>query len=569
MQKISSKWEESRLLRLAAALLLNAGVLGFIVLIMNIGFESNDDLTLAAFVDGQMSNPNAHIPYINYLYGLLLKFVYDVFGRGVAWYTVAQYKFLLLGFTAVSFVLFDRLRFWQGATLSIIMLLFFGVDVYTIISYTKTAAVCAVGGMLLVTHAMAEVKAKPWRIGMCIAGILLCLVGFMLRPMEFLPCFGIMAVLSLRWFYGLLFIDKAGVGTKIFYFLRYALPFVLVVLLCAGLYVFDEAAWSKEPWNYYHDYDAVRVDYSDYGRPEYDEMPEAYEALGLSETSVRLLYEGNYFDTEVFDAELMASISAARDENFPPPGLGECLGIFLDKCLMGFFRNLHVYGFLFILAFWLCAGEHKLRDWLTMAGICGLFALMYFYLIYRGRYLIDRVDVGLFLALAVCMMYMINPEKLRQEKSLAVLLLIFAIGTSYYITRGSYRVHGEYIDRDARAAVEKLLEDEEHLYLAKLDTVSDMIYVSPFERPLPGYWDKIVLLGGFDPNHPVIMENLRKYGVENPYRDIVNNDEVYIIEDNIELSLSHIHEFYDKNARAELVEPMSSDTGLEIYRIVS
>ena len=65
------------------------------------------------------------------------------------------------------------------------------------------------------------------------------------------------------------------------------------------------------------------------------------------------------------------------------------------------------------------------------------------------------------------------------------------------------------------------------------------------------------------------MNNLKKYGVENPYRDIVNNNKVYIIEDNIELSLSHIHEFYDKNARAELVEPMSSDTGLEIYRIVS
>ena len=134
MQKISSKWNESRLLRLIAALLLNAVVLGFIVLIVNIGFESNDDLTLAAFVDGQMANPNAHIPYINYVYALLMKLVYDLFGRGVAWYTVAQYKFLLLGFTAVSFVLFDRLRFWQGATLSIIMLLFFGVDVYTIIS---------------------------------------------------------------------------------------------------------------------------------------------------------------------------------------------------------------------------------------------------------------------------------------------------------------------------------------------------------------------------------------------------------------------------------------------------
>ncbi|MBQ2960368.1 MAG: hypothetical protein IJE09_03995 [Oscillospiraceae bacterium] len=569
MQKLNSKWNESRLFRLLAALLLNAIVLGFIVLIVNVGFESNDDLTLAAFVDGQMSKPDAHIPYINYLYGLVLKFIYDVFGRGMPWYTIAQYKFILLSFTAVSFVLFERLRFWQGAVLSVILLLFFGVDVYTIISYTKTAGLCAVGGMLLLTHAMGDVKERGWRIGLCVAGIILCLVGFMLRPLEFLPCFGIMAVLSLRWFYGLIFIEKAAVKLKIRRFLHYALPFVLVLVLCAGLYAFDEAAWSKEPWSVYHDYDAQRVAYSDYGRPQYHEMPEAYEALGLSETSVRLLFGGNYFDTEVFTGDLMDSISAVRDEVFPPPGLGECLGIFLDQCLMGFFRNLHVYGFLIVLAFWLAAGEHKLRDWLTVAGTFGLFALMYFYLIYRGRYLIDRVDVALFMALAACMIYMLNPDKLQREKTLAAFLLLFAIGASYYLNRGAYRSQGEYIDRETRSVVETLLDDEEHVYLAKLDTVSDRIYSSPFETPLPGYWDKIVLLGGFDPNHPAIMENLKNYGVENPYRDIVNNNKVYIIEDDIDLTLSHIHEFYDADAYAQLVEPMSSDTGLMIYRILS
>ena len=298
--KLTDKWNESRIFRALAAVLLNALVLSFILLIVNVGFESNDDLTLAAFVDGQMSNLNAHIPYINYLFALLMKFVYDVFGRGVAWFAVAQYKFLFLSFSALSFVLFERLRFWQGAVLSVIILLFFGVDVYTIISYTKTAAVCTMGGMLLITHAAGSVRERVWRIGLEVFGGLLCLVGFMLRPMEFLPCFGLMAVLSLRWLYGLIFSEKASLKRKLRSFANYALPFVLVLLLCAGLYVFDEAAWSKEPWNYYHDYDAVRVAYSDYGRPQYDEMPEAYETLGLSETSVELLYGGNYFDTEVF-----------------------------------------------------------------------------------------------------------------------------------------------------------------------------------------------------------------------------------------------------------------------------
>ena len=65
MQKLTDKWNEKRILRLLAALLVNAVVLAFILLIVNVGYESNDDLTLAAFVDGQMSNPDAHIPSLN------------------------------------------------------------------------------------------------------------------------------------------------------------------------------------------------------------------------------------------------------------------------------------------------------------------------------------------------------------------------------------------------------------------------------------------------------------------------------------------------------------------------
>ena len=150
---------------------------------------------------------------------------------------------------------------------------------------------------------------------------------------------------------------------------------------------------------------------------------------------------------------------------------------------------------------------------------------------------------------------------------LAAVLLLVSIYASYYLNRGSYRGNVDYIDEDARAAVDVLLADEEHLFLAKLDTVSDRIY-SPIEPAAAGYWDKIVLLGGFDPKHPVIMDNLKNYGVENPYRDIVDNNLVYIIDDDIELTLSHIHEFYDAGASAELVEPLSSETGLMIYRIL-
>ena len=88
-----------------AALFLNAAFLILTVILVHVGFESNDDLTLAAFVDGQMAVPTAHIPYINIVLGVLLKGIYTVLGRGVAWHTLCQMLLLCLSFTAMSFVL--------------------------------------------------------------------------------------------------------------------------------------------------------------------------------------------------------------------------------------------------------------------------------------------------------------------------------------------------------------------------------------------------------------------------------------------------------------------------------
>ena len=152
LQTAEKKKTEQRCL--TAALVFNALFLALALLLCRVGFESNDDLTLAAFVDGQMAVPTAHIPYINIVLGVLLKGIYTVLGRGAAWHTLCQMLLLYLSFAAMSYVLCRRLGVPGGLVASAALLLFAGLDVYTIISYTKTAAVCTVGGMLLLTDAM-------------------------------------------------------------------------------------------------------------------------------------------------------------------------------------------------------------------------------------------------------------------------------------------------------------------------------------------------------------------------------------------------------------------------------
>ena len=548
---------------LRAALILNAVFLVLTAVIVRVGFESNDDPTLSAFVDGQMANSTAFIPYINIVLGAALKGIYNVLGREIAWHTFCQYALLYAGLTALSFTLCERLGALRGAAVATVILLFFGVDVYCIISYTKTAAVCTVGGMALLLYAFE--REGRHSVALCF-GVLLTVMGFLLRDMEFLPCFGLMAVLCLRPLWDLL-AAKDSAGEKLKSFGRLALPYVLVLVLCAGFYAVNEWAWSKEPWTTYHEFDKVRVAYSDYGRPAYEAMPDAYDALGLSEADVQLAFDSNYFDPEVFSAETMQAITEARDMLFPHPSMGECVGLFLDKAVPGFFVNLHIYGLLLILVLWLASGERSLRDWLCLVFEGVLFCAAYLYLIWRGRYLVDRVDLGLLLCCAAVAALMLNAGRLKREKVLTVLVLLLAVGTSHYLMRDWYRTAPAEDKSEIRASYERILADGDHVYLAKTDAVTDGLW-SPFEPYGKGYWDKIVLLGGFDCLHPTIMENLARYGVENPFRDCVGNPKVYLIEDNIGLTLQYIREHYDPKATAKRIEPLSDETGLEIYRIL-
>jgi hypothetical protein len=287
-------------------------------------------------------------------------------------------------------------------------------------------------------------------------GVLLSVMGFLLRQMEFLPCFALMAVLCLRPFWNILALRESA-GEKLRRVLRLALPFALVLLISAGFYALNEWAWSKEPWSTYHAFDKVRVAYSDYGRPAYDAMPEAYDALGLSEADVQLLYDSDYFDPGVFSAETMQAITEARDAVFPRPSVGECVGLFLDKAIPGFFVNLPIYGFLLLLVLWLAAGEHDLCGWLIVGCEGAVFAAAYLYLIWRGRYLVDRVDLGLLLSAASVLAMTLDAEKLRRERLLTVLVLLCAVGTSHYLMRDWYRSAPAEDKSEIRAAYERLL----------------------------------------------------------------------------------------------------------------
>ena len=175
----------------------------------------------------------------------------------------------------------------------------------------------------------------------------------------------------------------------------------------------------------------------------------------------------------------------------------------------------------------------------------------------------------MFLALAVGLTFLMEPKKLDDEKLLLTGVLCLSLFISYRSSRSTLIMdeHNTIEDKSAaKAAIERILEDDEHLYFVKVWSIDHEMY-SPLECAPAGYADKLVHIGGWSMHHPVIEDILADYDIENPYKDIVNHPDCYIIDEDIERTIAYISHYYYPNAKAELIEPLSSETDLKIYKI--
>lgn len=560
--KLKTDWVKSDRAKLLFAIGLNLAFLLVLLLCFEVRFEENDDLTVQKFLDGQTAVKTPFVVYINYFLALLLKGLYDLSGNALPVFGLFQYVLLFISFTAVSCLLFKRLNLLAATAGSLALLCFFGADSYLTMTYTKTAGIAAVGGVTLMLLAMEETGGvKKWL--PLLLGAVTLLFSLMLRDKEFLACAALMGPLGLGC---LLRHVQAAEGNRLRAGLRFAAPFLLTLALAAGLYAANEWIWDHSAYYDYKVYNEARSIHGDYGVPNYEELPELYDALGIDQNTIDM---SGFYDTKIWTTETLNAIIEARDAQRVPPSPGECLGTFLNSCLPGFFIQRHIYGLLAVLLLWLCCGKRDWLSFLTVGLAFAAFGALYLMLIRQGRFLVNRTDVGFFFALAVTLLWFLSPEKAGRERLFSALLILLCLGWGYRQNRDYCYFYPENIlgdDSAQKAAMETLLADE-HLFLTGIGGVNHTLY-SPLETVPAGYSDKIILLGDWCVMHPNIAATMAQYGIVNPYEDVVGSDRAYLVVDDIEVTMAYINKNYAPAARAELVEPLSSETGLCIYRVL-
>lgn len=569
-ERLEEKWNRDRGLRLAAAVLLNALFLLLMLSCFTPRFETNDEVLMSKFVDGQMAEKSAYIPFINIILGFALKLEYSLLGESLNWYSISQYALMLFGFTAITWVLLRSFRPLPALSMTALILMTTGMNAYLYLSFSKICALGTAGGLSLMLFAKSGEGTKRLPL---VLGFLLALLGYLWRFEEF---FGVAALMAPVGLTAMLGIWKASRGESAAARLKkiwaYARPFLLllaVVLLC---FAFDRFMWTRGDYEYftkYNDTRSILVDYVEL--PEYDEMQEVYDSLDMDENAVYFLKNWSFYDTEKFSLEQMEAVLTAREQWTEHKSLGECLGVFLDEAVPGLAKTLAFYAPALMLMLWLSCGRRSWRHWLGLLLSLGFFGIIYMLMIYQNRYLANRMDMGLLLALALVMSFIMDGKMLRDDSLLCCVLAALALFTGLYMNKNICLYSGQYAVEDKssqKAAVELLLEDEEHLYLCKVWSIDHELY-GPLETAPQGYADRIVLLGGWSLYHPSIEHVLESWDIENPYPDMIDNPGVLLIDKDVERTVEYLQKYYEPSARAEKLEELSAETGLEIYRIVS
>lgn len=574
--RLKKDWYE----RATAKLLLAAGAnLLFLFLLLKVftpRYEINDDLFISMFIDGQMANKSRYILFCNYFLAAILEWLYDLTSNAYPLYSYFQYGLLFLSFTGISYILLRRCDFFVAVAAAACLLGAFAADCYIGLTYTKTAGVGVTAGVLLMLFARSERESareapgKRESRGCLIAGTALCLASCALRAESFVTGLALLFPVGLYEMIG----NVRNSGQKKFRAAAvYFRPFLIMLLLAAGLYGGDALMWKESPYKEYKDFMLEARDIPDYHKDlnRYELMPAVYEALNISPEVLDMAsrsYQG-FDDMEIWTTEICRQVTKARDKLQLNPGLGAVLKTYAG-CWTKFLEYGFIWGVFGLGLLWLIFAKKDRGRICVLAGQLLIFSCVYLVLIWMERYLVNRVDVSLFMALAMGMLWQITESKPgRWRQGLCLLLALLAVPMCGYQFRQNLSNNQEY-QRSfdySKWQIQRLIEDK-HLFLVGTSALNLYLY-SPLEPMPEGYRDSLYFSGGWVVRHPQVMALLAEYGLENPYRDAVNNEQVYLIPNDINTTIKYIHDYYDSKARAEIVQDLSNELGITIYRIVS
>lgn len=541
------------------ACVFNLTVLVLMLLILRPGYETNDDISISMIANGAWGVRDMHVICQNYLLGKLYNLFYTVGHGMIPWYAILQYAFVFSALTTVTCVLFRRLQSEQAFLVNGILLLYFGYECYIRMQYTKTAGIMLGAGAFLLFYEMEKKKINRKAV---VWGILLAVTGSLYRFEETAVCCVLVAGIGL---YFLMNLKQWGEQKKK-RLLTLLGVFGLTGILMVGCEILDQRLYASDPdWDAFMQYNEYRSNLTDYSIPAFADFEEEYKEMGISKTAYKIFRTGlNFYDPDVYSLDTLQKMDELRPRNNLSRALAEN---FLKEFPVGYVKITVFLGFLLLAFLWLFWRKSEKQVWLVAAYEILAMGLIDFYLYYEGRYLENRVEVGMWFAISLVVIWCLDSAKMHLNRQLVLIALGCLLIANQSTWKSRWRGLSEQEVRDQkylREGFEDIVSvDPDGLYLAKLGTITYTGY--GMFSPVPeGTFENVVWYGGWEMGNPLWVDKMAEYHVTNPYRDLIDQEHVYIVDDKINLTLKYIKEYYQKDVEAELVK---ESTYLKVYRI--
>ena len=543
--------------KISVALISNLLILGAMAAFMRPSFETNDDIVFAELGSGLRGVKDAHLVFQNYGLGMIYRLLYGVTGR-LPWYTIVQYMILFAAFTVVTYVLISRLGEISGLCLFVILACGFGYEGYIHLQFTKTAGIAAAAAVFLLLYLLEQEKYSWWGIA---GGILLAVIAYMYREDQFWASCGLMAGAGLLFLFDL----RKYRNKKLRRLGICVLTFGVLLLSVFGVDRWDSSKYRSAEWKEYQEFNQLRSELLDYGFPDYDSNQEIYEELGISREAYELYKSWNFNDTEKFDTEVMKKLVDLKQKRSLTI---RTVTAFIRRFPSDLLRMPMFYFFAVFALFWILCGKKDVCSVISVLAECLLLVAVYFYLYYQGRYMVNRVDVGLWFSACLVMLWIFLSGEVRyMNTKVSVLLCMICVVLGQFMMYKDWRLATSSIPEarvSQRAVLETIGTDKEHTYLAKSGMLSEIVCYGPFDRMPENLLDNVYWFGGWECRTPGYTRAMEVHGIINPYRDVVNNENIYLVDDNIDLTIKYIRQYYAENAEAVFVKTIGN---VDVYQI--
>lgn len=538
MDKFQIK-RESRKIDLLMALVINIMFLIVYTCVFNPIHETNDDLAISFMLEGAYGEYTPYVVYQNVLWGKFIVALNMLLPQ-VKNYLIIMYGMLFLNFLCMTYAfLRSQGRKW-GMVISTVLLLFCGYQSYVVFQYSRVAAVVAAGGLILLFYALEHTCCKKEKWILIGLGGVLCLWASMIRFQMF--------ALSVVLVGGSIAIHRAwkiiGQYKKEWFkeLFPYLVVFGTVGVLSLGLYIVDRVHYSSdENWSAYTEFNKVRTELWDYGFPNYNDNAVFYNEMGISLTDFRYYCAWN-MDEEVMTTKYLTQIMAAKPaKTF---SVIEYIRLFPKDFLT-------VSPFILYLVLAVVALTINWRNiYFALYGFVGVMAFeAYFF--YIGRCSIERVDCGMWMVVCVALTYGMKEDiRCLVVKGWRYVFALIGVAGILFVgdlVRTDVQIDGTV--GSTKQLYEEIRADKEHLYIV-LSCVPRIYYAYDFWEPCKfGDFSNVYNAYGWEFNVPVKRGIREAYGIDNIYRDSINNETVYFVttaqQDVLQL---YIQENYDPNA---------------------